>query len=372
MGKWHCDWWLEKMKSGGEMEPPVNAIYEYEMGNKASLDGERSKKEALLHYLCAMEMIKAWDTQDIDRKEFYRAIVLLGIGDTMEGLIPIHSKYECGEEAEVVFDILCSKAKLPEKISGVDVAQFAKMADVLWDYSVESRDAEDVETIYADVLIEDCMVGDLWLDDGPHGLIITQKAQSFICDHISEVCSSKIQEGKRYVLFQGVDPMIKVALKVHYLGCVSTLIDEELKKYVEFPMFPNYRRHGKLARRFGQNCDICGEEKYALWATRFESSRAMVCLDCIKSGRAGRENKGFIYEAYMMKDSDPVGKEEVLNRTPQPYNSWMNVWRTCCGKYARYIGRKKVSELDQYDYFRCRVCGEVYEDMCSEDEIKAR
>lgn len=372
MHKGHNGWWIKKIEKKEKLDAPESILYQYELGNCACMSGEAMRKDALLHYLSGMETVKAWQTQDTSRKEFYRAILLLAIGDTMEGQIPVRSKEECIYEAETVFDILCNKAGLPEKINNIDATTYVKMADVLWDYSVESRYIEDVELLHADVLLTDCLVGDLWLDDGPHGLIITEKArQSFICDYISDKVSGELLQ-KNYVLFEGIDPTRKMALKVHYHSGISRIIEKELQNHVEFPMFPNYRRHGKLSRCFGQNCDSCGQEKYAVWKTRFWDKKASLCLDCIKSGEAGRENKGFIYDAYVKKDMDNAGAEAILYRTPQPFNSWMNTWRYCCGKYARYVGRKEVSENEQYDVYRCRVCGEVYEDQCSDDEIKTR
>lgn len=372
MRKGHYDWWIKKIAEKEILEGPERILYKYELGNQACLMGEDMRTEALLHYLAGMEEVKAWKEGNSLRREFYRAILLLAIGDTMEGQMPVCSREVCISEAETVFDILCKKADLPEEIDDADAWTYAKMADVLWNYTVESRWVDDVEVIHADVILEDCRVGDLWMDDGDHALIITEKGlQSFICDYLSQKVGNILLE-KDYVLFEGIEPTMKMALKVHYCQGISRVIEEELQNRMAFPMFPNYRRHGKLSRCRNQYCDICGEEKYEIWETRFLSKKAMVCLDCIKSGRAGKENDGFLYDAYVKKDMDDVGAREILYHTPQPFNSWMNTWRYCCDKYARYIGRKIVSEDEQYDIYKCRVCGEVYEDMCSSDEINTK
>ena len=372
MQKGHYDWWIKEIEKKDILDGPESILYQYELGNRAIMNGESMQREALLHYLSGMEAVKAWQTEDTSCKEFYRALLLLAIGDTMQGQIPVGSKEECIDEAERVFHILCKEAKLPEKIGYIDATTYAKLADVLWRYSVESRTAEDVEWIRADVLLEDTLVGDVYIDEGPHGLIITERAkQSFICDYLSEKISGELLD-KEYVLFEGVEPTMKMALKVHFHSGISKVVEKELEKHVEFPMFPNYRGHGKLSRCFGQICDGCGQDKYTIWKIRFLDKRAALCLDCIKNGKVGKENRGFIYDAYMRTDTDDVGVKEILYHTPQPFNSWLNTWRYCCGKYARYIGRKRVSDLEQYDVYRCRVCDQVYEDRCSEDEIHTR
>ena len=112
MQKGHYDWWIKEIEKKNILDGPESILYQYELGNRAIMNGESMQREALLHYLSGMEAVKEWQTEDTSCKEFYRALLLLAIGDTMQGQIPVGPKEECIDEAERVFRILCKEAKL--------------------------------------------------------------------------------------------------------------------------------------------------------------------------------------------------------------------------------------------------------------------